>query len=80
MAGPEVREVRCMACGRLLARWVVLSEARRGLASPRKGEPMMAERAGNRLRCKHCGGRAYLEAAEPDESLARLLQRGGDEG
>lgn len=40
----------------------------------------MTERAGNGLRCKHCGGRAYLEAAEPDESLAHLLQRGHDDG
>src|SRR4051812_46828675 len=49
-----VRDVRCMSCARLLGRWVIVSEQKQGMLPPVKGEPIMAMRAGNSLRCKHC--------------------------
>ncbi|HLG70878.1 MAG TPA: hypothetical protein VK009_10680 [Chloroflexota bacterium] len=70
-----VRDVRCMACARLLGRWVIVSETKQGMVPPRKGDPIMAARAGRSLRCKHCGGRAYLEEPEPgDISIESLLE------
>lgn len=72
-----VRDVRCMACARLLGRWVMLADRRQGMLPPAKGEPIMACRAGNALRCKHCRGRAYLEEAERgDATLQTLLETG----
>lgn len=68
-----VRDVRCMACARLLGRWVVLNDRRQGMLPPAKGEPIMACRAGNVLRCKHCRGRAYLEEAERGDAVLQSL-------
>ena len=74
-----VRDVRCMACARLLGRWVIVSEKKQGMLPPRKGEPIMAARAGNSLRCKYCHGRAYLEEPEPGEITVEALLEGGPE-
>ncbi|HLZ71704.1 MAG TPA: hypothetical protein VKV26_17515 [Dehalococcoidia bacterium] len=70
-----VRDVRCMACARLLGRWVVLGD-RQGMLPPAKGEPIMACRVGNALRCKHCRGRAYLEEAERGDDVSQALMEG----
>jgi len=75
--GMTVRDVRCMACARLLGRWVIMDDKRQGLAPPRKGEPIMASRTGNALRCKHCQGRAYLEEPERGDTIVQALIEGG---
>ena len=77
MAARVVRDVRCMVCSRLLGRWVLLDDERQGFVPPRRGAPLMAAPAGAGLRCKHCGGRAFLEESDPDEDVSRLL-RGAD--
>jgi hypothetical protein len=72
-----VRDVRCMACARLLGRWVIVSDQKQGMLPPFKGEPVMVRRAGNTLRCKHCSGRAYLEEPEPGDISVEALLEGG---
>ncbi len=72
-----VRDVRCMACARLLGRWVILDDRRQGMLPPTKGEAIMACRVGNALRCKHCRGRAYLEEAERGDAVLQSLMESG---
>jgi hypothetical protein len=72
-----VRYVRCMACARLLGRWVIVTEQKQGILPPRRGEPIMARRDGSILRCKHCSGRAYLEEPEPGDVSVETLLDGG---
>ena len=74
MPAKVVRDVRCMVCSRLLGRWVRLDDEREGYIPPRRGQPLMAAPAGSGLRCRHCGGRAYLEVPDPDEDVTRLLR------
>ena len=70
-----VRDVRCMACSRMLGRWVILDDQRQGMLPPREGEQIMASREGTSLRCKHCRGRAYMEGPEKgDISLQAMLE------
>ncbi len=68
-----VRDVRCMACARMLGRWVIVDEQRQEMLPPRKGESIMACRAGGSLRCKHCNGRAYLEEPERGDLTVQAL-------
>jgi hypothetical protein len=72
-----VRDVRCMACSRMLGRWVIVSAQRQGIVPPRQGEAIMACRVGNALRCKHCNGRAYLEEPERGDAVVQALMEGG---
>jgi len=41
-----VRDVRCIACSRVLGRWVILDDRRQGMLPPRKGEQTMRQRCG----------------------------------
>jgi hypothetical protein len=77
VAVQAVRDVRCMACARLLGRWVRLDDGREGFLPPCRGAPLMVVPARGGLRCTHCGGRAYFEETEPDDDVARLLRGDG---
>jgi len=65
-------DVQCLNCGRTLGKAVrKLSSGATTIRPVRAGEEIMVERGvGRGLRCKRCGGRAFIEFDERSASVA----------